>query len=186
MTRWAFNRADAPLLITEEQAGVEVRTGARRRFIRRLRQTRDFASSLSLRCPQEEFGVRSGRDGGLSTRTLLGNDSFTVPTQPAVRQQDTIAAVQATMTTTRTRPSDRLALQLAALVRLLSCARARPGGEVFKQMLFHFPHPAHKGPNHRPNTLAALTKHHSASSIHATGSFTLGFLAGTLKPQTVC
>lgn len=33
---------------------------------------------------------------------LLGNGSFSVPTQPGVNQQDTIAAVQATMTTTHT------------------------------------------------------------------------------------
>lgn len=113
----------------------------------------EISHRLSLRRPREEFGVRSGRDAGLSARTLLGNDSFSVPTQPAVSQQDTIAAVQATMTTTRTRPFNRLALQLAALPRLLSCTSGRPGREVFKQMLFHFRHPAHKGPNQRPTLL---------------------------------
>lgn len=104
---------------------------------------------LTGRCPREDFGVRSGRDGGLCARTLLGNHSFSVPTQPAVNQQDTIAAVQATMTSARTGPFHRLALQLAALTAQVLVPEENFPNKCF----FHFRHVAHKGPNQRPTLL---------------------------------
>lgn len=115
MTHWASERADAPLLTTGEQVGPRSQLEHVGAPVRRLGQTRGFSLSLSLSSvrPREEFGVSSGRDGGLSARTLLGNDWFCVPTQPAVSQQDTIAAVQATMTAVG--PSGSAARGLGAL-----------------------------------------------------------------------